>query len=187
MSDYYDNTVASYDSQINSNQQRINECNNRIRELEDDIEELRRIKVKVIDVDNAVTIAVNNTSTKVTNLPSVIANPFSVLKLNYFSKILDVIQGIDRSNAKGGIDNATSKIDLKIREFQREIENLKYRITQCNSNINSLSRQKRNYIAVATVPKLTAQQTKAEPAISKTAQKTKTTTKKSKKKQEVVL
>ena len=143
---YYDSTVASYDSQITNNHARINECNARIRQLEDDISELKTLRGRVGKVDEAVETASSNTSNKINNLPAVITNPFSFLKLNYFSSFLDVLKGSERNKARNGISGAFTKIDAKIRDSQNEIERLRGEINQCNSNINSLSWQRNNYI-----------------------------------------
>ena len=88
---YYDGTVGWYDGQISNNRQTITNCNNQIRAYEDDIEELRRLKIRVGDVDTAVVSAVKNSSDKVNKLPAFVTNPFSILKLNFFSKMVDVI------------------------------------------------------------------------------------------------
>ena len=144
---YYDSTVASYDSQINSNNVRISECNARIKQLEDDIAELRILRGRVTKVDDAVETATGNTSNKINNLPSVITNPFSFLKLNYFSSFLDVLRGSERNKARNSISGAFTKIDAKIRELENEIQNMRNEINRCNSNISSLSQQKRNYIS----------------------------------------
>ncbi len=144
---YYDNTVASYDSQISSNNARIGECNARIRQLEDDIADLRHLRGRVTKVDDAVETAASNTSNKINNLPSVITNPFSFLKMNYFSSFLDVLKGSDRTKARNGISGAFSKIDAKIRELENEIQRMKDEIGRCNANISSLNQQKRNYIS----------------------------------------
>ncbi len=146
---YYDNQVAYYDNQIHTSNQRIVECNQKIKQLEDDVEDLYRVKAKVVNVDSAMTIAADGTSSKISNLPSLITNPFSVLKTTFFSGFLDVVKGSEHSKAKRGIENATTKIANKIKELQREIESLKTEIGRCNSNVSSLTRQKSNYIVAA--------------------------------------
>lgn len=143
----YDSTIASYDNKINRNNQRINECNQIIRQLEDDIEELRRLRPKIINVENAVGAAARASAKKIAGLPAAIFNPLAVLKMNYFSGVLDAINGGERVKAQNAAENAKAKIDSKIRELQWEIENLRNEVRQCNSNINSLSRQKRIYIS----------------------------------------
>ncbi len=144
---YYDSTVASYDSHISSNNTRIGECNARIRQLEDDIADLRHLHGRVMKVDEAVETATSNTSNKINNLPSVIANHFSLLKMNYFSAFIDVLKGSERNKARNGISGAFSKIDVKIRELENEIQNLRDEIGCCNANISSLNQQKSNYIS----------------------------------------
>lgn len=146
---YYDSTVASYDNQICNNNQRIAECSQRIRQLEDDIEDLGRIKAKVGNVDNAITMAAEVTSSKISNFPLLITNPFSILKTNFFSSFLDVVKGSEHVKAKKGIESVTIKISNKISELQREIENLRLEIGRCNSNVSSLICKKSNYIAAA--------------------------------------
>lgn len=143
---YYDSTVGSYDSQITNNHEKINECNARIKQLEDDISELKTLRGRVGKVDEAVETASSNTSNKINNLPEVITTPFSFLKMNYFSSFLDVLKGAERNKARNGISGAFDKIDAKIRDAQNEIERLHSEINQCNSNINSLSWQRNNYI-----------------------------------------
>lgn len=150
---YYDSTVASYNNQIYSNNKRIDECIQRIRQLEDDIEDLQRVKTRVHGVDTAVTMATNGTAKKISNLPSAITNPFSVLKMNYFSSFLDVIKGNEHTRAQKGIESANAKINAQIGKLQREIESLRSEINRCNSNIRSLRWQRNNYIAAATAPK----------------------------------
>lgn len=162
---YYDSTVASYDSQIGSNNTTIDNCYDRIRQLEDDIDELKKLKIKVGDVDEAVANAVSNTSNKINRLPSVIVNPFSFLKLNYFSNFFDVLNGPEHKNAKNSIDNAVKKIDKQISNCQTEIENLRGEITRCNNNIRTLTTQKNNYIAAATAPK--PEPAKPQPQVEK--------------------
>lgn len=143
----YDSTIAFYDNKINRNNRRINECNQVIRRLEDDIEELRRLRPRIINVENAVATAANASAKKITRLPAAIFNPLAVLKMNYFTGVLDAINGGERVKAQNATENAKVKVDNKIRELQQEIENLRNEVRQCNSNINSLSRQKRIYIS----------------------------------------
>ncbi len=160
---YYDSTVASYDTQINNHNQTISECYTKIKQCEDDIEELKRLKIKVDDVDSAVDTAVTATSNKIDNLPSVITNPFAFLKLNYFSTFLDTIRGSDHKRAKGGIESAVTKINNKIKELQNEIESLRSTITQCQNSITSLKQQKGSYItAKENEQRLARQQREAE-------------------------
>lgn len=106
---YYDSKVASYDYQILTNNQRISECNQRIRQLEDGIEELKKVKIKVVNVDSAVTTAVGSTSRMLNSFPALITNPFSFLKMSFFSNILDVINGSEHNKAKKGIESALVK------------------------------------------------------------------------------
>lgn len=144
---YYDGQVAYFDNQIRSNRQFIDEYNYQIKKIEDDIEDLRRIKNKVNNVDSAMTTAVDGTSSKISNLPALITNPFSFLKTNFFASFLDVLKGSEHTKAKRGIESANQKISNKIGELQREIERLRAEIGRCNSNVNFLTRQKGNYIA----------------------------------------
>lgn len=147
MMSYYDSTVASYDNQVSSNHTRIAECSARIGQLEDDIAELRQLRGKVGKVDEAVETAASTTASKINKLPSVITNPFSVLKLSYFTSFLDVLKGSDRTRARNGISGAFAKIDAKVRELENEIQNLRNEIGRCNANILSLTQQKNNYIS----------------------------------------
>lgn len=144
---YYDSTVAYYDNQISGMNQRIAECNQKIKQLEDDIEDLGRVKNKVGHVDSTMTTAVDSTSRKISNLPSLITNPFSILKINFFVGFLDVVKGSEHSRAKKGIESAIAKIANKIRDLQKEIESLRSEIGRCNSNISSFARQRSNYIS----------------------------------------
>ena len=144
---YYDGQVAYFDNQIRSNRQLIDEYNHQIIKLEDDIEDLRRIKIKVDTVDSAMATAVSGTSSKISNLPSLITTPFSFLKTNFFAGFFDILNGSEHTKAKKGIESANTKIKNKISELQREIERLRYEIRKCNSNVNFLARQKGNYIA----------------------------------------
>ena len=150
---YYDGTVGWYDGQISNNRQTIINCNNQIMAFEDDIDELRRLKIRVGDVDSAVVAAAKNSSDKVNKLPALISNPFSILKMNFFSNFLGVIKGTEHNRARNSVGNAIEKIDTKIKELQGKIEDLQGQIRQCNGNINSLTTQRSNYIAQATAPK----------------------------------
>ncbi len=144
---YYDSTVASYNAQISNHNQTISECNVKIKKCEDDIEELRRLKAKMDGVDNAIDIAVAATSSKISNLPSLITNPFAFLKMNYFSSFLDLIKGSDHTKAKHGIGNAILKINNQIKESQNEINRLRFTITKCQVSIATLNQQKSSYIS----------------------------------------
>lgn len=150
---YYDSTVGWYDGQISNNRQTIVNCNNQIKACEDDVEELRRLKIRVGAVDSAVVTATKNSADKVNKLPMLISNPFSVLKMNFFSGFLDMIKGPEHMRARNAVGNAVEKIDTKIRELERKIDDLQDEIRRCNGNINSLTTQKRSYIAQATAPK----------------------------------
>lgn len=55
--------------------------------------------------------------------------------------------------ARNAVGNAVEKIDTKIRELERKIDDLQDEIRRCNGNINSLTTQKRSYIAQATAPR----------------------------------
>lgn len=179
---YYDSTVASYDTQINNNNQRIIEYNQRIRQLEDDIEDLNKVKIRVVDLDSALTTATEKTSRRINNLPALIINPFSFLKMNYFANFLDVIQGNDHKKAKNGIENALFKIDFKIKELKREIEELRAEINRCNSNIGLLTRQKSDYITETTAPKQESTEIKQKAENETTEKSIKKTPSKSSKK-----
>lgn len=150
---YYDGTVGWYDGQISNNRQTITNCNNQIRAYEDDIEELRRLKIRVDDVDTAVVSAAKNSSDKVNKLPALITNPFSILKMNFFSSFLGVIKGPEHTRARNAVGNAVEKINSKIKELEGKIGDLQDEIRRCNGNINSLTTQRSNYIAQATAPK----------------------------------
>lgn len=150
---YYDGTVGWYDGQISNNRQIITNCNNQIMAFEDDIDELRRLKIRVGNVDSAVATAAKSSLDKVNKLPTFVSNPFSVLKMNFFSGFLGVIKGPEHDRARNSIESAIEKIDAKIRELQGKIEDLQGQIRQCNGNINSLTTRRSNYIAQATAPK----------------------------------
>lgn len=150
---YYDGTVGWYDGQISNNRQTITNCNNQIKAYEDDIEELRRLKIRVGDVDTAVVSAANNSSDKVNKLPALITNPFSILKMNFFSSFLGVIKGPEHTRARNAVGNAVEKINSKISELEGKIGDLQGEISRCNGNINTLTTQRSNYIAQATAPK----------------------------------
>lgn len=150
---YYDGTVGWYDGQISNNRETITNCNNQIMAFEDDIDELRRLKIRVGDVDTAVVTAAKKSSDKVNKLPALISNPFSILKMNFFSNFLGVIKGPEHDRARKSVGSAIEKIDAKIKELQNKIEDLQGQIRQCNGNINSLTTQRNNYIAQATAPK----------------------------------
>lgn len=147
---YYDSTVAYYDNQIWYNNQRISSCNRRIKQLEDDIEELKKAKAKVANVNGALARAADDTSRKIAKLPSLTCGFSSALNRNFFSGFLDAVNGSTRAKAQGGINNANSKIEVKIREMRREIDNLRNEIRSCKSNISSLSWQRENYILSVT-------------------------------------
>ena len=144
---YYDSQVAYFDRQISSNRQLIDDYNRQIKQVEDDVEDLQRIKIKVGTVDAAMATAVSGTSSKISNLPSLITNPFSFLKTSFFAGFIDAVNGSEHTKAKKGIENANTKIIKQISQLQSEIERLRSKIGMCNSNVNSFDRQKSNYIA----------------------------------------
>lgn len=168
---YYDGTVGWYDTQISNNRQTITNCNNQIMALEDDIDDLRRLKTRVGDVDTAVVSAAKNSSDKVNKLPALIVNPFSILKMNFFSNFLGVIRGPEHDRARSSVGNAIDKIDAKIKELQGKIDDLQDEIRRCNGNINTLTTQRGNYIAQATAPK-PQPQPEPQPAAKKEEPKT---------------
>lgn len=148
--DYYDDKVGWYDGQISNNRRTIASCNKRIMVFEDDIDDLRRMRIRIENVDSAVVAAAIKSSDKVNKLPSVLSNPLSVLKIGFFSNFLGAIKGSEHNRARNSIGDAIEKVDKKINELQGEIEDLQGEIRRCNGNIDSLTTQKRNYITQST-------------------------------------
>ena len=175
---YYDSTVGWYDGEINTNRERIRTSNDRIRICEDEIEELRVLKGRVESVANAVVTATNNSAKKMYDLPGVIKNSLSVLKMSFFSGLLNVLGGEEHRKARQGTERAILKIIEKIATLEREIDNLREEIQRYNGNIATLSTQRSDYIAKATAPKPEAKP--VQEATEKSTQKkeeTKTTKK----------
>ena len=143
---YYDSTVANYDRQISSNNNSISTYTNKIKSLEDDIDELKKLRIRVGDVDDAVVAAASASENKVNNLPGLIMNPLSVLKTTFFSSFLDVVKGPEHTKARKGVESAFGKIDAKIKELQGNIEDLQAEIKQCNNTVKSLTNKRRKYI-----------------------------------------
>lgn len=150
---YYDSTVGWYDSQISSKRQTIASFNSQIMALEDDIEDLRRLKIRVGDVESAVTAAAKSSSDRVGKLPELVLNPRAILRISFFSQFIYVIKGPEHTRAKNAVGSAIEKINVQIEEFQNRIDNMQDSIRECNEAISSIAKQRSNYIAKAEASK----------------------------------
>ena len=120
--------------------------NKKIRQLEDDIYDLKYFRKRIAKIENAVEEANHRTVKKVSNFPSLVRTPLSLLRVDFFSNIFDVLKGTEFLKARRGIESSYMKIDNKIREMQNEIQRLINEIGKCNSNIQALKYQKTKYI-----------------------------------------
>lgn len=144
---YYDGTVAYYDKQIAIDYEKIEACKLKIQKLEDDIAELRQLRVSVEGVGTEVENARNKTSRTIENLPMVIATASAVIKMSFFERMTDALDGPEKKKAIEGIENALRKIDQMISGIEKEIQAIDAEAQKANSHIGEVKQQKKIYIA----------------------------------------
>ena len=83
---------------------------------------------------NEIDASVSKSESKVNNIVGMIFNAISVIKGTLFFSILDVIKGPQRTQADNGLTSSLSKINKKIKEFEKEIENLSTQINQLTTD-----------------------------------------------------
>lgn len=144
----YDNdtTLRKYNAALNNERKNIAIYNSRINELNQDIKELSDLRIMVVRVDSSLSGVASSVIGTVSRLPSIMINPFSVLNMNFFSKITNVVKGKDYINANNSIKSSLKKIDKKIQECYQEIAELKGKITRSNQNILKTRTQKNLYV-----------------------------------------
>ena len=110
---------------------RIEECEKKIRNNQYQIEKYER---KIVNLQNEIDASVSKSESKVNNIVGMIFNAISVIKGTLFFSILDVIKGPQRTQADNGLTSSLSKINKKIKEFEKEIENLSTQINQLTTD-----------------------------------------------------
>lgn len=134
-------TILYYQREINKLKSQINLNNQQIKNNENDISELNSLKIKMKSVNSALDDASSKTVNSINSLPSLILNPFAILKLNFFEEFINVVKGTEFNNAKMSVDNSIAKIDKQISDFNQQVENFKSSNAKCNNKIQYFRRQ----------------------------------------------
>lgn len=129
-----DPRIEECEKKIRNNKYQIEKYERKIVDLKEEIEELKKIRSKIFNLQNEIDASVSKSESKVNNIVGMIFNAISVIKGTLFFSILDVIKGPQRTQADNGLASSLSKINKKIKEFEKEIENLSTQINQLTTD-----------------------------------------------------
>lgn len=139
-------TEADYNSKIENNNQAITGLKKEINKLEDEISALKKMKQKTGEIEDEMERVADKLYGKFNGDTTLFGSITSFLRHDVFSNILNVLKGSEYKEATDGLLEMCEKIQKRIVEVEKEIENKESSIRQLQSNNNGLLAQKKAYL-----------------------------------------
>ena len=137
--------ISRLNSEIQANNNQINQCRAQIDQNYRDIEELNSMIIHYNELNSVLQNVAGEAFSIFQRLPEfghTTAHPGSIINLNFFAPLFDVVKGSQYNSAKSSVENAISKLRSQINRIQEEISGLNSQISNCNSNINAMNSSK---------------------------------------------